>query len=327
MLSSSYSYSQKIHLPEEILLIMSRSATKYHIEFLDKEIKCPDYSNHLNTNDFYRVEENGNITVYKYSLNEKAKNNFELAETFFLNNIFDSALVYYIKTFEEDSTAYNALTYVGQCNGLMQKYDEAERIYKSVIDKNYIDYMAHWFLSDIYCIKKKWKDAAKEITIASVLNRNNPRILAKMSEIYKKANMKWNNFYFNPQYKLKDLGGTDSVQVLFDKTWMMYALVKAVWAFEYRYRESMEDVKSDFSTTEEWESLANLYIGLERSDYDFEDLPELAALENAIINKMPYSYIYYEIMLVKYPQAAYNFPRDVLDKIVDYVMRVRPGKD
>ncbi|MDD5361961.1 MAG: tetratricopeptide repeat protein [Ignavibacteria bacterium] len=297
------------------------------MNIIDYKIKCPDYSSILNVNDFYRTEDDKGLNLLKFNLNQKAADNFSQGEVFFANGNMDSAVVYYQKAYAEDSSAFNALTYIGQCYSLTKKYDEAEAVLKKVIEKNYIDYMAHWFLSDVYAVRNKWKDAAREITISSVLNRNNPRIHTRLVEVYKKANINWNEFTFNPQIKLIDLGGTDSVKILSDRKWLMYANTKAVWAFEYQYRESMGGEKAEFSIQEELESLAVLYTGLKNADEDFDDVPELVALEKAIKNKMLYQYIFYEVMFLKHPIIAYTLPREELDKIADYVMKVRTWKD
>ena len=140
----------------------------------------------------YTINDDDTVDVHKFKLNEKAAAFFEQGEQFFLKEKMDSALVYYTKAYEEDSSAFNALTYIAQCNIFMKKYDEAEPVLLKVIGKNSIDYMAHWFLSDVYAAKGKWKDAAREITISNVLNRNNPRIHKRLVEVYKKAGINWN---------------------------------------------------------------------------------------------------------------------------------------
>jgi tetratricopeptide (TPR) repeat protein len=327
LLLNSYLFAQDIHTPTEIILMMTNSSTKYKVDYLKDKINCEDYSSKLNTNDYYRVEDNGNISIYKYKLKQKAAQYFDIAETFFSKEKLDSALVYYKKAYDEDTSAYQALTYIGQCNGLLLNNDVAVKYYKMAIDKNYIDYMAHWFLCDIYCVEGNYEDAAKEITIAQVLNRNNPRIQKKLADVYKRARIKWNDFCFNPQVKIVDLGGADSVSLAFDEIWMMYAFTKAAWGYEKGYRESMGQKKTEYSVLEEIESLVVLFTSLKKADKNYNNIPELVALEKAINAKMLNSYIYYEIMLVKYPISAYLFPREDLDRTVDYVMKVRAGNN
>lgn len=327
LVSSLDAYSQKIHSPAEILRIMVGSATKYQLDPLDKEIKPPNYSSKLNINDYYREEVDGKNKVLAYKLDPAAESYFMIAEVYFSKGKMDSALMCYKQAYELDSSAYKALTYIGQCYLLMNKLDDAEPVLKKAIEKNYIDYMAHWFLSDIYAAKSKWKEAAREITIASVLNRNNPRILTRVAELYKKAKLEWHEFTFNPQIKLVDLGGTDSVKVGYEKTWMMYAMTKAVWAFEYQYKESMGEKDKEFSVMEEVESLAVEYQAIKNAELDIDDYPELIALVAAVEAKMLYPYIYYEIMFPKYPFTAYVTPKDEIERIADYVMKIRTWKD
>lgn len=317
-------YSQKIHTPEEIIVLMTNSSTKYMLNSLDKKIECEDNSSNVLGNDYYRTGEGKDIKILKYDIKNKTREYLNTAESYFSKLEFEDALEYYTKSYKSDTTTFFNLTFMGQCNGLLKKYDEAIKYYKLAIKYNYIDYMAHWFLADIYAEKEKWQEASKEITIAQVLNRNNPRLQNALISIYKKAGLKWEDFCFNPQYKLKNLG-KDSVSVKFDLVWMMYAMVKSVWAYEKGYRESRGEKNPQFSVLEEWEALSILNESLIRSDKDISKIPELSVLKKSIKNDLLDAYIFFEIISVKYPFSAYNLSKESIEKIADYVIRIRCG--
>lgn len=246
-------FSQNIHSPDEIVTLMTNSSTKYMCANLKKEIDCQDYSWNILKNDYYRIGDDKDLKIYKYKISDSARIYLETAEMYFAITDFKSALEYYKKSYESDTTTYFNLTFIGQCYCFLKKYDESIKYYKKAINNNYIDYMSHWFLADIYAGNENWKKAVKEITTAQILNRNNPRLKKALIDIYDKAGIEWNDFCFNPQLKLKVLG-KDSVSVKFNLVWMMYAMTKAIWSYEKGYRESMGEKESQFSALEELES-------------------------------------------------------------------------
>jgi tetratricopeptide (TPR) repeat protein len=319
------SYSQDIHSFDEILSTMMNSSVKYNMTTLDKLIPAVDNSENINTNYYYRVEKNKEIKLYENDIKGKAKDNLQYAEYYFSKYNFDDAIEYYKKAYDEDTTAYFILTYIGQCYLALDELDDAAKYFKLVIKKNYIDYMAHWFLADLYGKKGNWNEAVKEITIANVLNRNNPRLMTALKSIYKYAKIGWKDFQFNPQIKLERIKN-DSVLVAFDKTWMTYAMVKSVWAFEKGYKESMGVKDNIYSITEEIEALGNLYLSLKKTETDYSNYPELVVMVKSTEEKMIYPYVMYEIMLVKYPLTVYTLPRGQIDKLVEYVLKYRTIK-
>lgn len=230
-------FSQELHNPGEILKIMEGSMVSYEIDMLPAPILCPDRSNILNYNDVYRVMTDSSMLTYKYNLKPEAQSSFERAEAHFSNRSLDSARVYYEKVLEVDSSYYIVMTYLGQIEGTMRNLDQAVEWYNKVIANNYIDYMAHWFIADIYKIQGEIDKAVNEITLASILNRNNPRIKTSQSDIYKMAKIKVEDWCFVPQCEISK--ENDKVKVAFDEYWIGYAMPKALWKYEPGYRQSL----------------------------------------------------------------------------------------
>lgn len=312
--------------PAEIMKTLEESELTYNIEIFDEEIECEDRSNNVNLNDVYRVENDTSINVYPYDdLSPVAMENMEKAEELFANGDIEEAILMYQKVLNTDPDFYTVWTYIGQMYGSLGELELAKKQYKKTINTNYIDYLAHWLLADIYLMQKHIDSAAREITIASVLNRNNPRLKKLQFEIYEKAKLDDEDWCFNPQILVEKVD-TGNISVKFGKDWIMYALCKATWEFEPGYKESRGVAKGEYSTTEERECLVNLMVGLMNSKAKYKKDKSLKTLDEAIHNGMATEYILYEIFLPKHPNVAYNLPKETIGSIADYVLNLRHKK-
>lgn len=229
----------------------------------------------------------------------------------------------YEKAYSTDTSNYQLMTYIGQMYGIQDKYDIAADWYQRAISKNYIDYMAHWFLADIYIDLGKINEAVEEITIANILNRNNPRIKAAMASIYKKAKLKTDDWDFTPQIQI-DSTGPRQVNVMYANDWLGYAMVKSLWMYEPGYSESMGVKHGNFSLLEEKECFNSLYAVLSKKA--IRKNPEFTALQRALENRMIDEYIIYEILLPNHPAVAYQLSERFINDIKDYIITVRGGK-
>ena len=317
----SHLFSQQIHSPAEILKIMSDSKLSYEVNVIDKAIECPDYSKKLNYHDSYRVKSDSGLFTYAFKPNDKAKPLFDKAETFFQSNV-DSALFYYELSLKADSSLYNVMTYIGQM--YEHKGDVANTIkwYKTAISKNYIDYMAHWFLADA-CLKTgDTKNAVNEIVIAQILNRNNQNIKKSAANIFKKSFLSSDDWYFNPQVEMKKISDS-KISLAFNEKWIGYAMAKALWSFEPGYSKSMGVGQGQYSTIEDRECLISLLVSLENSKIEIDNDRQLSILKEAAENKFLDEYILYEIVLPKTPFVACQLPEETILGIKDYILKVR----
>lgn len=321
LLIGSHLFAQQIHSPAEILKIMSDSKLSYEIKALDKTIECPDYSKKLNYHDNYRVTTDSGLYTYTFKPNETAKPYFDRAESFFQTNT-DSALYYYGLCLKADSSLYNVMTYTGQMYEHKKDFANAIKWYKMAISKNYIDYMAHWFLADAYLKMGDSKKAADEIAIAQILNRNNQGIKKSAISIFKQSYMGTSDWYFNPQMELEKIS-ENQVSVMINEKWIGYAMNKALWLFEPGYSQSMGVEQGKYSTLEDRECLVSLLVSLENSKTDIEDDRQLVILKEAAEKKFLEEFILYEIVLPKNPFVAYQLPEETIANIKDYILTVR----
>ncbi len=318
-------FSQEIHSPAEILKILNNSKVTYEISLLDKKIECKDFSEKLNYHGLYRVVTDSGLYTYDIVSNKSAEPLFARAEDFFGSDNFDSALVYYQLSLKADSTLYDVMTYIGQLYEKKKNYHEAIKWYKLAIDKNYIDYMAHWFLADNYLVTNNVKGAVDEIVIARILNRNNPRIKQSMKNIFEKSKRDTTDWCFNPQVELSRKPD-GSIVIATDEKWMGYALAKALWTYEPGYRESMGVAEGEYSTLEDRECLVSLLVGLKNAKVKLKKDRQLFILKKAIENKHLQTYILYELLLPQHPFVAFQLPEETILNIKDYVLNIRNRK-
>jgi tetratricopeptide (TPR) repeat protein len=305
--SITYGFSQKIHSPAELIKIMNDSKLSYEIKVLDKPIECMDYSDKLNYHDYYRVSKDSGLITYKFNPNNEAKQLFDRAEKEFQTKNIDNALIDYRLALKMDSSLSKIMTYIGQIYSNKGDYDNAIKWYKMAISKNYIDYMAHWFLADLYLDRKDFKNAVDEIVIAQILNRNNSRIKKSWINILEKAKRNTEDWCFKPQMEISKISD-NKISVSISDKWTGYAVAKALWTYEPGYRELMGVSQGQYSTIEDKECLISLLVGLENAKINIKKDAQLRILKKAVENKHLDEYILYEIVLPKTPFVAFQLP-------------------
>jgi len=319
-------FGQKLHTPAEIFILMEKSSISYNLNALtklDKPILAPDRTEKLNYNDYYRQEVNGKPTVKKYQWSEEVKADFDKAENYFQENNLPLARGLYQEALSRDSGCYKAMTYIGQTFDMEGFHAKAIEWYQKAIDKNYIDYMNHWFIADSYSAIGENNKAVDEITIAWILNRNNPRISNAVKRIYELKKIKVPTWTFTPQMQIDSIQG-NKVTVHFQVEWLGYAMVKALWLYEPGYKESMGYQEDKLNTTEEKEAILNLLSSLSKKKW--KKIPELKALRKALDKNMVNEFIFFEIYLPEHPAIVYQLTDSFIQSIKEYILTVKCAK-
>jgi len=317
-------FSQNFHTLDTIYEIIEKSELVYEMHQLEEAINPKDRSDNLNFNNYFRTESEEGLKLNEYTISVEGQEYYEKAEDHFRNGEIEEARNMYLKVLESNPEYYRVITYVGQTYGIQKDWEKAKEWYQKVIDNNYIDYMAHWFLADVFKELGDKDAAVKEITIAQVLNRNNPRVAASLKNIYKMRKLEYDDWVFTPQMKVVH-SKKNTIELYYDEAWIGYCLVKAVWEFEPGYREYMGAGEERYTIIEEKEAVINLYIGASLEKKNYKKQP-FKALKKAIDSDMLDEFIIYEVMLLDYPSIAYNLPNELINIIADYVIRVRGGK-
>jgi hypothetical protein len=214
------------------------------------------------------------------------------------------------------------MNYIGQMYEHKKDFANTIKWYKMAIRKNYIDYMAHWFLADAYDATGDLKNAADEIVIAQILNRNNQKIKKSAEEIFKKSYLGTADWYFNPQMELKKVSESQ-ISVSVNEKWIGYAMAKALWLYEPGYSKSMGVEQGAYSIIEDRECLISEIVALENSKTEIENDPQLSILKEVADKDFLDEYILYEIVLPQTPFVAYQLPEESILKIKDYILTVR----
>lgn len=304
--------AQRIKTAKEIIEIIEKSDMQYALKILENEISVPDRSNIV-------VHHNHEFTKEQQGVLSEAETLFDQSNTM-------AARVLYESIFSKDTTAYLILDYIGDTYFDEQNYEEAKKYYQMAISKNYFDYLAHWSLADVLCHLDDKKTALREISIAKILNRNNRLLHSKFLEIYSLNKVNYNDWTFNPQYRLSfkhsQEENIDVVTVEFDKCWLGYALNKAVWEYESGYAENAARDEFEKIWVQERECVSNLLI----SNYESEEMEsniELKALSLAFENDCFDSYVMYEAVLPDYPLIASHLDEKAINAMADYLINVR----
>ena len=314
------SLAQEIHSVAEILKIMEESQVSYEINILSSVIPDEDRSGKLNYHIYYRKLKDGNLLTYQYERDSSLEVLISRAESLFADKKYAEAQQIYLDVVSKDSTAYDIMVYIGQIYGIQGDFAKEASWYEKVIGLNYIDYMAHWFLADNYLKQGRKKDALKEISIAQVLNRNNPRVHKSLTNIFDQNGLNVKEWAFTPQIML-DSTDDNHVKISYSNPWLGYAMAKAVWKYEPGYRVSMGIEGNNASTTEERECLAALLSSVDKKQMKKD--PIFLALNYAIDKEMVNEYIFYEILLPKYPVVVNQLPQTFIEEIANYLVEVR----
>ncbi len=312
------------HKPADLLKILKASKTTYTVGNLDMVIPDSKY-NITNSANIMHEDSNGQFVAKKVVLAKGADSTWNEAERLFKEDSnYKEARKVYRDVLDIDPDYYPAKMQIAKTFEIEKDYEKAEASYKQAISKNYVDYLPHQLIAEDYLKEKKYDEAVDEISVASVLNRNDTSVSADMNKIYAKTRMKYGDWTFTPQYKLEK-GKTDAeISVLVKKGWYGYAIAKAIWKYEPGYAQNTDATPDNVTLIQERECLMNLLAGQDSIKAKDTD-PGILALADAQDYKLMDGFIYYEILLPAHPSLVYQLPNNVIKSIRDYAVLGRGG--
>ena len=293
---------------------MEKSKIVYSVKELKSPIPEPDRSNML-TIQVYREKTSKGYVLRHFDITGEAKKEFDKAEVLFNAKRFEDAREAYKRVMLFNPKAVNMMTFVAQTYGLEQKWDKAELWYKKSIEANYLDYLAHWLLADIYLIKGEKKKSLDEISIAKVLNRNNPRLEEKRKKIYAANGLDSSSFIFNPQTRISQ-GSDGTVTIEADSIWMIYSLIRAAWMYEPDYKKKAAASANPKSMIAK-DCLFGLIPNIETRRLSSKTL---ARYDKALMGGHASEFIYYEMLLPDNPTSAFYLEPKEIEQIKDYLI-------
>lgn len=295
---------------------INASKTLYNLKVVDEPFPVPDRSKLINVQ-VYREKTPKGYVIKNFEPSGEAKKLFEKAESYFSARQLEKARDAYTLALQQDPKLYSAITYIGQTYGIEKNWDRAELWYKKAIDANYIDFMAHWFLADVYLAKGQKEKALEEISIAKVLNRNNPRLEAKRKEIFDANGLEIKNWTFNPQFRISRDSVTGNVNMVSDSIWMYYAFIQAAWMYEPEYKAKAK--KSLMPETMYLECLMGFLPYMDNKKIK-DSVEAIKRFDKALDAKKSSEFILYEMILPDYPATALTLTKKQIEYLKDYLI-------
>ena len=300
--------SPKLHTPAEIMKIMEASKITYEIG--DNPTIVPSDSPAVLSNQMYLQEKEHGYSLLMLSLSDKAQPLFDHAEEAFKAGNFSKAITLYNQVLAVQPDYFYAMTLIGDAFFSMGKFDSAKICFLRSIESNFADYNAHWFLADTYKKLGDNESALREITIAHLLNVNHANLKKGVRFYRERLNRPWKEWAFEPAYNLSKEG--NKVVIKTTAEWMGYAMVKAVWAYEPGYAQSMLGEQENNQVIVWPEEKEAIMCALVSND-KLKDV-------NEIIEKQFFTeFILYEVAAKKHPSVLVLLPRDMFMRVVEYV--------
>lgn len=305
----------RLHTPAQIFEIMEKSSLTYVLGTEESIAPQERGKPRQLSDDLALVKDGEGLALTTLSLSEKGRALLKKGEEAFSEKEYDRALERYTKVHETEPGYHHVLTLIGDIHFAKGDYDRATGYFLKVIELNFADYAAHWFLADTLWKTGKREEAVRRMTIAHLLNVHHPLMMKRLTAMREAVGRPWKDWTFAPQYSLAKEGET--VKVNFHPDWIGYALVKAVWAYEPGYAESVsgpDHAKQVVKMDEEKEGLLAQFVTTEKNE-KFRHLGEI--IDAGYVNEM----IYYEMVGRIVPEALILMPREFFDRVVEYVDR------
>lgn len=312
--------SQDLHNGAVVLQILQASQNTYILQPLSEEIKGPDRSDFLLSNDFYRKDLDVPASVRTYQLSEEGLANLEKGEQAFSENEMEKARDFYLSVLKTDPNFFKVMPFIGQTFHPIEQGDLAANWYMEAIKNNPIDYLAYWLLGDLVYLEGDYEGALDLLLVAHLLNRNHPGILQSLQETLRKQKRKFRSINTAPQV-LVDSVSPQEVRVAYDESWLGYAMTKALWDFEPGYATSMGSKQTSDSIKEEKECFLNMLQTATKKDLRRNKAIRL--VQEVVEADLLEAYIMYEHLLPQYPHLGLQLPPDHLKKIREYVLTFR----
>ncbi|MGH9748896.1 MAG: tetratricopeptide repeat protein [Candidatus Polarisedimenticolia bacterium] len=227
----------KLRTPARIFEILEKSSLTYELGIEDSAAPLERWKPRQLSSDLAIVKNGESLTLTTLSLSEKGRALLKKGEEAFSKKDHDRALERYTKVHETEPGYHHALTLIGDIHFAKGDYDRAREYFLEVIELNFADYAAHWFLADTLWKTGKREEAVRRMTVAHLLNVHHPLMSKRLTAMREAIGRPWKDWTLAPRYTLTIEGNT--VKVKFHPDWMGYALVKAVWAHEPGYAGSM----------------------------------------------------------------------------------------
>lgn len=320
-------YSQnQLTTPIEILNFMEASPTVYEFEQLYG--KAPTLERPVLKHGYYLDTLDGKEYQRYYMEEATEEEQVWLQEAKDLLNIerpkYEKVRKLYQKVLKKSPNNASICTLIGETFYLEKEFAKAKKWLDKALSINPVDYLAHWYLAEVFLAQQQIDTALTSLTLAHLYNRNHPRLLKRLCQVYQQHNqIYYNNWGFSPQMHVYKDGTT--VVVAADGIWLTYGLYKAVWNHDpdYQYIKSQQ-ATSDYLFQQEFEAILGTYMTYtELKESDPRNYPVMNALGIALDKELVEAFVMYELLLVQRPTLAAHLTPTFQQHILTYIQRVR----
>lgn len=315
-------WSQDFNGPDEILRIMEKSSVSYQVRMGPDFVAEPMALGPENVAFTYSKLEDGQRTIATYDFDAVTAPLYNSAEDDYDAGQYAAARGKYIEMHELRPDIGVFATFIGQTYDQEGNPTEAAKWYAEAIALDFHGYLAHWLLAEHLFNLKKYKEAAQEIAVAWILNRNSLGVKEAVVKIFKADKRALVDAEFEPNYRLTQTG--EEVAIAFSEDWMLYAFCKALWAYEPGYHRELGGGRNDFDMTQEKECLLNLAMAYSSAHKGKPGKnAAINLLVTAIQSKMVNEFIFMEEWLRIEPIIVFTQPREAILALAEYVLAVR----
>ena len=318
----------QVHLttPLEILTFIEASPTKYEFEQLYGDI--PRKNRTIIPHGTYIEQINGKEHQREYQdLESKEETKWKMTARNLMNvekPKYKKVRDLYYKILKKSPQNAQIHTFIGETYYEENNYDAALKYFQKAIALNPIDYLARWLSAEIHLQNHQIDSAIYSITLAHIYNRNHPRLLKRLEQIYQQAQRTYyRNWGFDPKtYVYKD---GETVVVTADGIWLTYGMYKAVWNYDsdYQYIKEQQAV-TDYMFQQEMEATIGTYMtytSLKKDDK--RNYPAMNAFGYCLDYEMVEEFVMYEILLVDTPTLAHHTTDAFMQRLINYIAKVR----
>jgi tetratricopeptide (TPR) repeat protein len=306
-----------IHTCEQIIKMMLDSKMRYDINTVPDSEWADTFK--VDTTDQTPTEQyvgtvDGERTILWYHLSDTLMTILDTAEAAFQRQDYASAISGYRRVYELDTLYPRSLVLIGDVFWKLGKLDSACGYFRHAIERNFIDYQAHWFLADALWQMGRKDEAIHEMTIAHLVNMRRSVVISKLAQYRQVVHRDWKIWNFCPKFSMmRDPADSHVVKITTTVEWAPYAMTKALWAFEPGYAEKMLGHPLDSneaSILEEKESL--VCILADKKQKQFRKI-----VDDGYVT----AFILYDVLGKTYPQAIAIQSREVIEAVAEYVKK------
>lgn len=312
--------------PLEILTFMEASPTQYELEQLYGDLPRKNrtilpHGTYLEQIDGreYQLEYKDAETIEETNWRQMARDLINIEHP-----KYEKARKYYHRILKKKPQNAQIHTFIGESYYEEKNYHKALKWFEKAIQLNPIDYLARWLSAEIYLQQGQIDTAIHLFTLAHIYNRNHPRLLNRLVEVYEAHYYKYyRNWGFEPQmYIYKD---GETVVITADGIWLTYGMYKAVWNYDsdYQYIKEQQDV-TDYLFQQEMEATIGTYMtytNLKKDDK--RNYPAMNALGLCLDHQLVEEFVMYEILLVNQPSIAHHLTEHFMKRLLLYITTIR----